>query len=77
VVWPGHIVQEPDLKETDKIRIAKLEKEIGGLKGRLNNPKFVASAPEDVVAESRELLVQKEEEAGKLKAAMQRLEDMA
>ena len=26
----------------------KLAKELGGLRGRLNNPKFVASAPEDL-----------------------------
>jgi valyl-tRNA synthetase len=63
-------------KERLEKSLAKLEKEMGGLKGRLNNPKFVASAPEEVVAESRELLAQKEEEAGKLKAAMQRLDDM-
>jgi len=57
--------------------LGKLAKEMGGLKGRLNNPKFVASAPEEVVAESRELLAQKEEEQAKLNAAMQRLKDMA
>ncbi|WP_428544737.1 valine--tRNA ligase [Profundibacter sp.] len=63
-------------KERLEKTLGKLEKDMGGLKGRLNNPKFVASAPEDVVAESRELLAQKEEEASKLKAAMQRLTDM-
>ncbi len=63
-------------KERLEKSLAKLEKDMGGLKGRLNNPKFVASAPEEVVAESRELLAQKEEEAAKLKAAMQRLADM-
>jgi len=56
--------------------LGKLEKDLGGLRGRLNNPKFMASAPEAVVAESRELMAQKEEEAAKLKAAMQRLADM-
>ena len=56
--------------------LGKLEKELGGLRGRLNNPKFVASAPDEVVAESRALLARKEEEATKLKAAMQRLDDM-
>ncbi|MCX7852713.1 MAG: glycerophosphodiester phosphodiesterase family protein, partial [Caldilineales bacterium] len=29
--------------------LEKLDKDIGGLKGRLGNPKFVASAPEEVV----------------------------
>lgn len=56
--------------------LGKLEKDLGGLRGRLNNPKFMESAPDAVVAESRELMAQKEEEAAKLKAAMQRLADM-
>ena len=34
--------------------LAKLEKEIGGLRGRLSNPKFVESAPEEIVDETRE-----------------------
>jgi valyl-tRNA synthetase len=55
----------------------KLGKEIGALKGRLSNPKFVESAPEDVVDETRENLAQREEEEGKLKAALARLEEIA
>ncbi|MGB5556467.1 MAG: class I tRNA ligase family protein, partial [Paracoccaceae bacterium] len=57
--------------------LEKLSKEIGGLRGRLNNPKFVASAPDDVVEETREQLAQKEDEAAKLKAAVQRLAALA
>ena len=53
--------------------LGKLEKEMGGLSGRLKNPKFVASAPPAVVAESRDLLSQKEDEQGKLRAALDRL----
>jgi valyl-tRNA synthetase len=34
----------------------KLSKEIGKLNGMLNNEKFVANAPEDVLAKNRELL---------------------
>ncbi len=34
----------------------KLQKEIGKLKGMLNNEKFVANAPEDVLAKNREAL---------------------
>ena len=56
--------------------LGKLAKELGGLRGRLNNPKFVASAPEEVVAESRELLAQKEEEETALKAAVERLAEL-
>jgi valyl-tRNA synthetase len=43
----------------------------------LNNPKFVASAPDEVVAENRELLSQKEAEEAKLKAALARLAEIA
>jgi valyl-tRNA synthetase len=54
----------------------KLAKEIGGLKGRLNNPAFVASAPEDVVIEARANLEAREDEAAKLQAAVQRLSEI-
>jgi valyl-tRNA synthetase len=56
--------------------LGKLAKEMGGLRGRLNNPKFVASAPAEVVAESQELLDQKEEEEAALKAAVARLAEI-
>ena len=54
----------------------KLAKEIGGLKGRLNNPKFAASAPEEVVAEAQENLAARQEEADQLQAAMNRLAEI-
>jgi valyl-tRNA synthetase len=56
--------------------LGKLEKELGGLRGRLNNPKFVASAPEDVVEEARENLALREEEETKLRAALHRLNEL-
>ncbi len=56
--------------------LGKLDKELGGLRGRLNNPKFVESAPDEVVAEARENLALREEEAGKLKAALDRLNEI-
>ncbi|MDG1431495.1 MAG: valine--tRNA ligase, partial [Paracoccaceae bacterium] len=56
--------------------LGKLAKEMGGLRGRLNNPKFVASAPAEVVAESQALLSQKEEEEAALKAAVARLAEI-
>ena len=56
--------------------LGKLAKELGGLRGRLNNPKFVESAPEDVVAEARENLSLREEEDAKLRAALTQLEAM-
>jgi valyl-tRNA synthetase len=54
----------------------KLAKEIGGLKGRLNNPKFAASAPEEVVAEAQANLDARQEEADQLQAALDRLAEM-
>ena len=56
--------------------LQKLEKDLGGLRGRLSNPKFVASAPEEVVEESRERLEQGKDEAAKLKAALKRLAEV-
>ncbi|WP_170331285.1 valine--tRNA ligase [Ruegeria arenilitoris] len=55
----------------------KLAKELGGLRGRLNNPKFVASAPEEVVAEAKANLAAREEEEAKLDEALARLAEIA
>ena len=54
----------------------KLAKEIGGLKGRLNNPKFAASAPEEVVAEAQGNLDARQEEADQVQAALDRLAEL-
>ena len=66
--------------EEEKARLektlGKLAKEIGGLKGRLNNPKFAESAPEEVVEEARENLAAREEEEATLKAALARLAEI-
>ena len=60
-------------KERLEKAMGKLAKELGGLRGRLNNPKFVASAPEEVVAESKANLAAREEEVVKLNEALARL----
>ena len=64
--------------ETARLNAAlgKLTNELGGLKGRLNNPKFVQSAPPEVVEETRENLALREEEEAQLKAALARLDDL-
>ncbi|PIE13604.1 MAG: valine--tRNA ligase [Rhodobacterales bacterium] len=54
----------------------KLAREIGGLRGRLNNPKFAENAPEEVVAEARGNLAARQEEEAKLKAAFDRLAEL-
>ncbi len=56
--------------------LGKLAKELGGLRGRLNNPKFVESAPEDVIAETRANLAAREEEEAKLNVALERLSEL-
>ncbi|MHC0054378.1 valine--tRNA ligase [Actibacterium sp. D379-3] len=60
----------------DKV-LQKLGKELGGLQGRLKNPKFIESAPDDVVEETRELVAVKLEETEKLNAALARLAALA
>ncbi len=66
--------------EAEKARLSKslekLAKEIHGLAGRVNNPKFTASAPAQVVAETRANLALREEEAAKLEAGLARLDEL-
>ena len=47
-----------------------------GLKGRLDNPNFVKSAPEDVIIEARANLEAREDEAAKVSAAIARLAEI-
>ncbi len=56
--------------------LEKLEKELKGLRGRVNNPNFTASAPAEVVAETRKNLTLREEEEHKLKTALSRLAEL-
>ena len=57
--------------------LEKLTKEIGGLKGRIDNPNFAASAPEDVVEDVRTNLDARMDEAAKLTAALTRLSEIS
>jgi valyl-tRNA synthetase len=63
---------------------ARLSKEVGVLQAdaertrkKLDNPDFVARAPEEVVEENRERLAEAEEAVAKLKAALERLQAVA
>ena len=56
--------------------LTKLQKEIKGLEGRVNNPKFAASAPPEVVAEARENLGLRQQEEAQLNAALDRLNEI-
>ena len=51
----------------------KLQKEISALKGRLQNSKFIESAPQEVILETQENLVLREEEEAKLSSAASQL----
>jgi len=64
--------------EKDRLQksMAKLNKDLAGLRGRLKNPKFAESAPPEVVEESRELLTSKEDDHARLTAALVRLADI-
>ena len=64
-------------KERLEKAMGKMAKELGGLRGRLNNPKFVASAPQEVVAEAKANLAAREEEVAKLNEALARLAEIA
>ena len=57
--------------------LGKLEKELNGLNGRLKNPKFAASAPPEVVEETRANAALREEEANTLRDALARLQEIA
>ncbi|QPH54068.1 valine--tRNA ligase [Pontivivens ytuae] len=57
--------------------LGKLDKEMKGLSAKLANEKFLAKAPEEVVAEQRERLTAAEAEATKLRAAQERVRALA
>lgn len=57
--------------------MTKLGKEIGALKSKLGNAKFLERAPAEVVTENRENLVRVEAEAEKITEAIRRLEALA
>ena len=67
------IIDVDEEKQRLEKTLTKLAKEIGGLAGRLKNPKFVDSAPDDVVEETRANLALREEEQTALQAALNRL----
>jgi len=53
--------------------IARVEKSVAGLRGRLGNPGFTAKAPEAVVAKERERLTEYEELLARLQARVRTL----
>ncbi|WIY25370.1 valine--tRNA ligase [Parasedimentitalea psychrophila] len=63
-------------KSRQEKNLNKLMKELGGLRGRLKNPKFADSAPAEVVAETRANLQLREEEEAQIKEALARLSEI-
>ena len=65
--------------EAEKNRLIKanekLTKETASMEGRLNNPKFIKSAPPEVVNETRDNLAKRKEEEAQIKNALKRLEE--
>jgi valyl-tRNA synthetase len=53
--------------------LEKIAKDMGGIDGRLNNPAFVAKAPQEVLDESRELKLELEARKAKVAEALKRL----
>ena len=45
------------------------------MEGRLNNTKFIKSAPPEIVNETRETLAKRKEEEAQIKNALKRLEE--
>jgi len=57
--------------------LGKVEKELGGLNGRLNNPKFRENAAPEVIDETEAQAATKSEEKQRLQTALARLNDIA
>ena len=68
----GIIDVEEEKKRLSK-SLDKLQKEISALKGRLQNSKFIESAPQEVILETQENLVLREEEKANLSSAASQL----
>ncbi|MDX1319122.1 MAG: valine--tRNA ligase [Oceanospirillum sp.] len=73
VPMAGLIDKDAELGRLKK-EMEKLQKEVGRLEGKLGNEKFVASAPEEVVAKEREKLTSAQESQAKLQEQYKKIE---
>ncbi|MDA8585928.1 valine--tRNA ligase, partial [Rhodobacteraceae bacterium] len=66
---------------TEKARlektVGKLQKDLGGLQGRLKNPKFRENASAEVIEETEDTARQKTEELKRLQSALDRLAELS
>ncbi|SFI36011.1 valine--tRNA ligase [Jannaschia pohangensis] len=56
--------------------LTKLQKEIKGMEGRVNNPNFAASAPPEVVEETKQNLAARQDEAAAVQTALDSLSEL-
>ncbi|MFB0993880.1 MAG: valine--tRNA ligase, partial [Paracoccaceae bacterium] len=70
------IINIGEEKERLNKSLEKLKKELDSVRGRLNNPNFVTSAPAEVVVESRDKLAFGDSEVNKLTKALERLAEI-
>lgn len=75
VPMAGLIDKDAELARLKK-EMDKLQKEAGRLEGKLNNAKFVANAPEQVVAKEREKLSELQASLGQLTEQYSKIEDL-
>ncbi|WP_417595411.1 valine--tRNA ligase [Oceanospirillum sp.] len=73
VPMAGLIDKDAELGRLTK-EMEKLQKEVGRLEGKLGNDKFVASAPEEVVAKEREKLASAQSSQAKLQEQYKKIE---
>ncbi|OOV87043.1 valine--tRNA ligase [Oceanospirillum linum] len=73
VPMAGLIDKDAELGRLTK-EMEKLQKEVGRLEGKLGNEKFVASAPEEVVAKEREKLASAQSSQAKLQEQYKKIE---
>ncbi len=73
VPMAGLIDKDAELGRLKK-EMEKLQKEVGRLEGKLGNEKFVASAPEEVVAKEREKLASAQSSQAKLQEQYKKIE---
>ena len=71
----GLIDKDEEIARLEK-SLAKIEKEIQRLQGKLGNPKFTDKAPAEVVEKEQAKLQDAQESHDKLKAQQQQLQDL-
>ena len=71
-IMAGLIDKEAETARLGK-EIEKLQKDLARITGKLNNPKFVDKAPEDVVAKERDKQAAQQQALNKLEQQLQQI----